>query len=173
MVEYERHFFISSSEWLFTWLLYYSITTVWWSKKKASSFDITMWALYCSQAPTFSLTHHVPHSHSTSLYFFIPLFVRQSDVTVESRQCRVTLVIWEGGRKHPGRAASLLLYDASTTDDSPACTMKVDDPNLSKARGGGVGEEGGWRRGIIRRRGRRCLRQRHFLIGRCPCPWHK
>lgn len=45
---------------------------------------------------------------------------------------RRTEVSWAGSVPPP-----------STTDDSPACTMKVGDPNLSKAGGGGAGEEGG------------------------------
>lgn len=45
-----------------------------------------------------------PHTHTSNS--FAPLFVRQSDVTVESRQCRVTLVIWDGGRKHPRQRES-------------------------------------------------------------------
>lgn len=57
------------------------------------------------------IKHHSspPHSISLSLSLsssFTPLCVRQSDVTVESRQCRVTLVIWDGGRKHPGQRVS-------------------------------------------------------------------
>lgn len=48
---------------------------------------------------------------------------------------RRTEVSWAGSILPPSTSAS-------PTDDSPACTMKVGDPNLSKA-GGGVGEEGG------------------------------
>lgn len=79
---------------------------------------------------------------------------------------RRTEVSWAGG-------VPSTRCGSSPTDDSPASTMKVNDPNLSKAGGGGAGEEGRWGRGIIRRRGWRCLRQWHLLIGRCPCPWHK
>lgn len=48
---------------------------------------------------------------------------------------RRTEVSWAGSILPPSTSVS-------PTDDSPACTMKVGDPNLSKA-GGGVGEEGG------------------------------
>lgn len=37
---------------------------------------------------------------------FAPRFAPQSGVTVESRQCRVTLVFWDRGREHPGQRES-------------------------------------------------------------------
>lgn len=49
---------------------------------------------------------------------------------------RRTEVSWAGSIPPPQ-------CGASPTDDSPACTTKVGDPNLSKAGGGGAGEEGG------------------------------
>ncbi len=149
---------------------YHSTMAVWWSKKKAVSSDVRY---YLSQIPAHFKHYTLIHIPLLSLFLHSSLCATEWCDSREQTMSgypgnlgRRTEVSWAG-------SAPSSWCGASATDDSPACTMKVGDPNLSKAGGGGVGEQGRWGRGIIRRRGWWCLRQWHLLIGRCPCPWHK